>query len=131
MNQPARASTTVKQSAFFIRKRDGDRQQQQQQQQATATPPTPATSNILNIPGTRTSLQNSQLLTPIGIPSIDTLLGGGLPVGSVCLVGQDSLNQHSDVVTRCFLAEGVLHKHALYVADLGESEASLFSVCVT
>lgn len=30
---------------------------------------------VLNIPGTRTSIQNSQLLTSIGIPSIDSFLG--------------------------------------------------------
>jgi hypothetical protein len=30
---------------------------------------------ILNIAGTRTSLQNNQLITPIGIPSVDFFIG--------------------------------------------------------
>lgn len=33
------------------------------------------TSTLFNISGTRTSLQNNQLLTSIGIPSIDYYLG--------------------------------------------------------
>jgi len=110
-------------SAYFIRK-------------APTTPVTPsnpksttspetATSNVLNIPGTRTSLHNNQLLTPIGIPSIDSFIGGGLPVGSVCLIGQDKANTYADIITRCFIAEGLVHKHAVYVADLNEDLTSL------
>ena len=76
-----------------------------------------STQTALNIPGTRTSLQNNQLLTPIGIPSIDSFIGGGLPVGSVILIGQDKHNSYSDIVARCFIAEGVVHKHSVYVAD--------------
>lgn len=49
----------TKQSAYFVRKTTAAVQQ---------TP-------VLNIPGTKTSLQNSQLLTPIGIPSIDSFIG--------------------------------------------------------
>lgn len=59
-----------KQSAYFVRKVNS--------QNVTANASInnqPKASSILNIPGTRTSLQNSQLLTPIGIPSIDNLIG--------------------------------------------------------
>jgi hypothetical protein len=56
-----------KQSAYFVRKVNN--------QNVSASTAAPQTSSILNIPGTRTSLQNSQLLTPIGIPSIDNLIG--------------------------------------------------------
>ena len=35
----------------------------------------PAATNVLNIPGTKTSLQNNSLLTPIGVPSIDSFIG--------------------------------------------------------
>lgn len=39
------------------------------------SPNTTKTTALLNLPGTRTSIQNNQLLTPIGIPSIDYFLG--------------------------------------------------------
>lgn len=39
------------------------------------SPNTTKTTTLLNLPGTRTSIQNNQLLTPIGIPSIDYFLG--------------------------------------------------------
>jgi len=38
------------------------------------------------IPGTKPSLYNFQLLSSTGIPALDNLLGGGLPVGSLVLV---------------------------------------------
>jgi len=66
---------------------------------------TALTQAVLSIPGTRTSLQNNQLLTPIGIPSIDSFIGGGLPVGSVILIGQDKHNSFADIITRCFLGK--------------------------
>jgi elongator complex protein 4 len=73
-------------------------------------------------------LQNNQLLTPIGIPSIDSFIGGGLPVGGVCLIGQDQLNFYTDIISRCFIAEGVTYKHSIFVADLTEDKNHLFQV---
>lgn len=109
--------------SLFVRKtssaQTSNQQQQQQQQQQSA-------ANVLNIAGTKTSLQNNQLLTPIGIPSIDFFLGGGLPVGSICLIGEDTNNSYADIVSRCFLAEGVMHKHSLFVANLNETREELF-----
>ena len=64
----------------------------------------------------------------IGIPSIDSFIGGGLPVGGVCLIGQDRDNNYADIVNRCFIAEGITHKHSIYVANLNETKESLFQV---
>jgi hypothetical protein len=108
-----------KTSSYFVRKSP-------QTSSTTSSPSKPTT--LLNIPGTRTSLQNNQLLTPIGIPSIDSFIGGGLPVGGVCLIGQDQLNFYTDIISRCFIAEGVTYKHSIFVADLTEEKRHLFQV---
>ena len=42
---------------------------------ASPNKPNASPANVLNIPGTKTSLQNSSLLTPFGIPSIDSFIG--------------------------------------------------------
>ena len=44
------------------------------------------TSKFPSIPGTKPSLYNFQLLSSTGISSLDNLLGGGLPVGTLVLV---------------------------------------------
>jgi elongator complex protein 4 len=83
---------------------------------------------VINIPGCKTSLHNSQLLTSIGIPSIDSYIGGGLPVGSICLIGEDSFNYYSDIISRCFIAEGVLNRHSIYIANPFAESTNLLQV---
>jgi hypothetical protein len=41
-------------------------------------------------PGTRPSLHNNTLLVSSGVPSLDSLLGGGIAVGTVVLIGQNN-----------------------------------------
>ncbi|XP_052832796.1 elongator complex protein 4 [Octopus bimaculoides] len=45
-------------------------------------------SRVLQIPGTKPSLFNHQLLVSSGVPSFDNLLGGGIAVGSLVLIGK-------------------------------------------
>ena len=54
--------------------------------------------------------------------------GGGLAAGSICLVSQDKHNSYSEIISRCYLAEGIYHKHAIYIADLNEDLNSLKKV---
>jgi hypothetical protein len=64
-------------SAYFVRKTPTSSPNAPSKTSPTG-PTSPAAqkpSVVLNIPGTKTSLQNSQLLTPIGIPSIDSFIG--------------------------------------------------------
>jgi hypothetical protein len=67
-------------SAYFVRKTAAAAPSSDNAQTNTTSPPGTSTAaqknaSVLNIPGTKTSLQNSQLLTPIGIPSIDSFIG--------------------------------------------------------
>uniref|UniRef100_UPI00358F8723 elongator complex protein 4 isoform X2 n=1 Tax=Myxine glutinosa TaxID=7769 RepID=UPI00358F8723 len=73
---------------------------------------------IAQIPGTRPSLQNSQLLVSTGVPSLDYLLGGGLAVGTLLLIEEDAFGNYSRVLLKYFLAEGVVSHHGLFVASV-------------
>ena len=76
---------------------------------------------IPSIPGTRASLFNYQLLTSSGVPGLDHLLGGGLPVGTVALLQdiphqtfEDSGQNYSQLLVQYFLAEGFFHNQKLF-----------------
>jgi len=71
----------------------------------------------ITVPGTHPSIHNSLLLTSTGIPSLDDILGGGLPVGSILLVEEDKYNRFSKVMTKYFLAEGVACGHGLCIVS--------------
>jgi elongator complex protein 4 len=62
--------------------------------------------------GTRPGL-NGQVLVSTGVAGIDRLLGGGLPLGSVLLIIEDSHSQQHLNLLKCFLAEGFCCKHSL------------------
>ena len=73
------------------------------------------------IQGTRASLFNYQLLTSTGVPGLDHLLGGGLPLGTVTLLqniphhsSEDSGQDYSQLLVQYFLAEGFFHEHKLF-----------------
>ena len=87
------------------------------------------TTRFPSIPGTRPSVHNtSQLLTPSGVPDLDVIVGGGVPVGSVILVRDDHKCEdiaaaadesertplHSRLFLKYFLAEGVAHGHGIF-----------------
>jgi len=62
--------------------------------------------------GTRPGL-NGQVLISTGVAGIDKLVGGGLPLGSLLLIIEDSLSQQHLNLLKCFLAEGICCKHSL------------------
>lgn len=47
-----------------------------------------------------------------------TFAGGGLPIGSILLIEEDKIGRYAKCLTRLFLAEGSVHKHAIFVANL-------------
>ncbi|KAK9721979.1 PAXNEB protein [Popillia japonica] len=69
-----------------------------------------------NIPGTISITQTFQLVVSSGIPSLDKLLGGGLPVGTVTLIEEDTQGTYARIILKYFLAEGAVNKHDIFVA---------------
>lgn len=70
------------------------------------------------LPGSRVSVHNSQPLVSSGVPSLDTVLGGGLPVGSLLMLEEDEHAVYSKFFLQCFMAEGVTVGHELMVSSL-------------
>ncbi|XP_041972844.1 elongator complex protein 4 [Aricia agestis] len=77
------------------------------------------TSSIRNsINGTK--LKNNLPYISSGIPSLDFVIGGGVPAGSIFTIEEDVLGSYSRVLSKYFLAEGVVCKHDLFIASADE-----------
>ncbi|XP_026765215.1 elongator complex protein 4 [Galleria mellonella] len=68
-----------------------------------------------------TKLKNNLPFISTGIPSLDCVIGGGLPSGSIFAVEEDVLGNYSRVLMKYFLAEGVICKHDLLIASADEN----------
>lgn len=77
------------------------------------------------IPGTRTSPQTGQVITSSGNPSLDVILGGGLPIGSICLIEEDKFVTYSKVLAKYFMAEGILSKQSVFLGSLDDTPKEL------
>nr|CAG4649557.1 EOG090X0ALT [Scapholeberis mucronata] len=75
----------------------------------------------VNVVGTKISASNSSLYVSTGIPSLDDICDGGLPLGSLCLIEEDMYGSYAKIVSKYFLAEGTLHNNFLLTATLNES----------
>ncbi|XP_073812261.1 elongator complex protein 4 [Musca autumnalis] len=73
------------------------------------------------IPFTRTSPQTGQVITSSGNPSLDVILGGGLPIGSICLIEEDKYVTYSKVLAKYFMAEGILSKQTVFLGSLDDN----------
>ncbi|KAK8723568.1 hypothetical protein OTU49_011790 [Cherax quadricarinatus] len=82
-------------------------------------------ARVVSIPGTHPSIHNSQLLLSCGLPSLDYLIGGGLPVGSILLIEQDRYDVYSKLFLKYYLAEGVMNNHILTLASLDVSPQTI------
>jgi len=64
-------------------------------------------TTTLPIPGTRPSSSSSLSLISTGLPTIDDLLGGGLPLSTSLLITQDYPTSYSELLSRYFIAQGL------------------------
>ncbi|XP_019619564.1 PREDICTED: elongator complex protein 4-like [Branchiostoma belcheri] len=76
-----------------------------------------ARAKSLHIPGTRPSPQGNQLLVSTGVPSLDHIIGGGVVVGTVLLVEEDTFGNYARLLVKYFMAEGIMARHPLLLSS--------------
>lgn len=70
--------------------------------------------------GCYTGSSGNGLLTSIGVPSLDRLLGGGMPVGALLGVEEDeprSSSNYASSLLKCAMAEGIVCGHHVIVLE--------------
>ena len=70
-------------------------------------------------PGTRLSPSSlSTIITSTGIPSLDDILGGGLPLScSSLILAPDIHSAYGELVQKYFIAQGIACRQRVYVVD--------------
>jgi elongator complex protein 4 len=63
------------------------------------------------IKGTRISTLNLKVLTSTGIASLDEIIGGGIPIGTVLMLKQDRYTGYANLILKYFIAQGIAHEH--------------------
>lgn len=74
-----------------------------------------------------TKVKNNLPYVSSGIPSLDHIVGGGIPAGSIFVVEEDVLGVYSKVLFKYFIAEGVACDHELFVTSLDEDPHKITS----
>merc|ERR1712178_114122 len=74
--------------------------------------------------GIKPSYHSGILTSTTGIPSLDPLLGGGITMGSLVLLEQDSNSAYSKIIERCFLSAGVECCHQIFYHSNSKNDNS-------
>ncbi|OBZ90035.1 Elongator complex protein 4 [Choanephora cucurbitarum] len=70
--------------------------------------------------GSRLSAYNGQLLVSTGVPSLDDILGGGQPVGTIMLIKEDRATTYAQLLLKYFMAQGISSGHHCAIASRDE-----------
>ncbi|XKL61274.1 hypothetical protein PGB90_008331 [Kerria lacca] len=65
------------------------------------------------IKGIKKLFIKNQTIISSGLPSLDSIIGGGIPLGSYFLLEEDEYGVYSNIILKHFLAEGIINDHAL------------------
>ncbi|KAJ2686863.1 Elongator subunit elp4 [Coemansia spiralis] len=68
-------------------------------------------------PATRINPHSAQLLVSTGVPALDDVLGGGLPVGGVLLIEQDRQTAYSNTLLSYFASQAIAAGHKLCIVN--------------
>jgi len=82
-------------------------------------------SRLPPIAGCYPSIYTHHLLVSTGVPDLDQLLGGGLPIGTILLLEEDFSGSIGKLLLKYYLSEGVVHKHSLFLSSLTQSPESI------
>ncbi|KAI8913934.1 Elongator complex protein 4 [Powellomyces hirtus] len=78
------------------------------------------TPSAQTLPSTRISAHNSTVLTSTGVPSVDELLGGGLPLHTSLLIHEDRFTGYAKLLLSYYLAQGIASSNAVCLATAEE-----------
>lgn len=76
-----------------------------------------ATPRFMSLPGTKVSAVRSLLLTSTGVITLDPIIGGGIPVGTITLLEEDEGSTYSKLMLKSFLSVGLHCGHPLFIAS--------------
>ncbi|KAG8219967.1 PAXNEB-domain-containing protein [Butyriboletus roseoflavus] len=81
-------------------------------------------------PGTRACpISTSTVLTSSGLPSLDDILGGGVPLScSLAVLAPDSQTAYGELVQRYFVAQGIARRHRVCIVH--EDALSFVKECM-
>lgn len=78
-----------------------------------------------SISGCYKSSYTHHILTSTGIPNLDTLIGGGMPIGTLMLIEEDYAGSYAKLIMKYFLAEGIYSNHSACFSTLTQSPQSI------
>jgi len=78
-----------------------------------------------SISGCYKSSYTHHILTSTGVPQLDYLIGGGMPIGTLMLIEEDYAGSYAKLLMKYFLSEGVYSNHSSCFSTLSQSPQSI------